>query len=107
MSLAAPSTSRPAGLATTLRAGLNAGLMNGMLFGLADGLVAGISTGTRGMFAWLGCLGLAVLTYGALWIAVMLSISLPLHSLLRAKDLYARFRFQLTLAFGLGLFIEL
>ncbi|HTF90444.1 MAG TPA: sulfatase-like hydrolase/transferase, partial [Planctomycetota bacterium] len=107
MSLPANPPARPAGIATTLRAGLNAGLMNGGLFGLADGVVAGLATGQRGAGAWLGCLGLAVLTYGVVWVVVMLAVALPLHPWLRAKPLYGRFQKLLTVAVGLGLFLEL
>lgn len=107
MSISAHSPARAPGFATTLRAGLNAGLMNGMLFGLADGLVAGISTRPGGAFAWLGCLGLSVMSYGAVWVTVLLLLSPLSHGLLKGLDLYGRFRRQLTLAVGLGLFLEL
>ena len=98
---------RPAGFATTLRAGLNAGLMNGLLFGIADGMIAGASASPGGILAWLGCLGLAVMFYGAIWVAVLLALSACLHPLLRGKDLFGRFKSLLTLAIGLGLFLEL
>lgn len=98
---------RPAGFATTLRAALNAGLMNGLLFGLADGVIAGLASAPGGVFAWLGCLGLAVMCYGLIWVVVLGLLSPGLHLVLRSKDLYGRFRAQLTLAVGLGLFLEL
>jgi len=104
--LATPSP-RPAGFATTLRAALNAGLMNGLFFGLADGWIAGSAASPGGFFAWLGCLGLAVLSYGLVWSAVLLALSPGMHLLLRGRDLYGRFRAQLALAVGLGLFLEL
>ncbi len=107
VSIPANSTPGARGFVTTLRAGLNAGLMNGMLFGLADGIIAGLSTKPDGVFAWLGCLGLSVLTYGLVWIGVLMLASPILHALLRTKDLYGRFRVLLILAFGLGLFLEL
>ncbi len=107
VSILAHSSNGPQGFVTTLRAGLNAGLMNGMLFGLADGILAGLSTRPDGVFAWLGCLGLAVLTYGLVWVGVLLLASPILHALLRTKDLYGRFRVLLSLAFGLGIFLEL
>ncbi|MEO7155355.1 MAG: sulfatase [Planctomycetota bacterium] len=81
--------------------------MNGGLFGLADGVVAGLATGQSGAVAGGGCLGLAVLTYGVVWVVVMLAIALPLHPWLRAKPLYGRFQRLLTIAVGLGLFLEL
>src|SRR5690349_11122619 len=81
--------------------------MSGMLFGLADGAVAGMATHPGGVLAWLGCLGLAVLTYGIVWTAVMLAAALPLHPFLRARDQQGRFRILATLAVGLGLFLEL
>jgi arylsulfatase A-like enzyme len=97
----------PAGYATTLRAALNAGLMNGLLFGLVDGVIAGMASKPGGVFAWLGCLGLAVMSYGALWVAVLLALSPGLHPLLRSKTLYGRFASLLSFAIGLGLFLEL
>src|SRR5688572_8823809 len=81
--------------------------MNGLLFGLADGIVAGRATRPDGAFAWLGCLGLAVLVYGAFWAAAMLLAAPLAHPLLRSRGLHGRFGFFLTLAFGLGTFLEL
>lgn len=101
-------TARPAGLATTLRAALNAGLMNGLIFGLVDGVIAGRATALRGVFEWLGCLGLAVISYGCVWIAVLLAVGIALHPWMRSRgqDLYARFGVLLTFGLGLGLFLE-
>src|SRR5262245_44440678 len=78
-----------------------------MLFGLADGIVAGRASPAMGAIAWLGCLGLAVLSYGVVWSAVILPQALVLHPLLRAKELHGRLRWLLTLAVGEGLFLEL
>ena len=100
------SPAKPAGLAVTLRAAVNAGLMNGLLFGLADGIVAGRSSAPGGLGAWLGCLALAVLSYGVVWVCVLVPLGLLGHRWMRAQGLYGRFGVLLSLGVGLGLFLE-
>lgn len=101
------SQDRPAGFLTTLRAALNAGLLVGLMHGLLDGVVAGRATHTSGVKDWAGCLALSVLTYDAIWIAVLLLLSPAIHFAVRRRALLARVRVLTAVALGLAAFIEL
>ena len=98
---------RRGGAFVTLRAALNAGLGAGALLGVLDGVVAGLRTDLSGAWNWIGCLGGAVVLYGAFWTAVLLVLSPLAHVFLRRRPLAGRVRALLVVALALGIFLEL
>jgi arylsulfatase A-like enzyme len=99
----------PAGLPATLRATASAALTCGLLFGLADALVADLRLDPpSGLVGYLGCYAAAVMSYCALFGALLLPAALLGHLTgLLGREEERRLGRLLALGLALGLFAEL